>query len=247
MIFLFAQRSALAHRLAGGRVLAAVVLLFALALLTWGAGWDVSQDRWARLFAAGGEVTLRHRLEVDRFCLPAARMAGWTGTGPGTFPALFSTLQAASSTAPEGRWLAAHNDYLQTLLEWGEVATLAWSLYFFGALGCLLWGLWRGTWRREDRAWGLGFALALGATAVMAAVDFPLQVASLRLDVAVLAGLGWSSLKWPRARVFQRPRIVLRGETRFLPSHFTRCVDRRCCEYDLSGSVDPKAGTNSKP
>jgi O-antigen ligase len=245
--FLFAQRRELARRLIAKHVVILLVLMLAVALMAWGAGWGVSQDRWARLFASNGEVTLGNRLEVDRACLSGIGAAGWTGAGPGTFPVLFPGLQAASAHAPEGRWLAAHNDYLQTFLEWGVLGVLSWSVYFFGSLGRLITGLHRRGWRRDDRAWALGFALALIGAAVMAAVDFPLQVASLQLDVAVLAGLGWSSSRWPRARVFREPRIVLRGERRLLPSSFTRWVDRRCCEYDLSGSVDPKTGTNSKP
>lgn len=247
LAFLLAQRRELTRRFSAGRAAGLLVLMLAVALMTWGAGWSVSQDRWTRLFAAGGEVTLGNRLEVDRACFAAAGSVAWTGAGPGTFPVFFPALQAVSANVPEGRWLAAHNDYLQTFLEWGAPGALAWSVYFFGALGRLIAGWRRGGWCREDRAWGLGFALALAGTTVMAAVDFPLQVASLRLDVAVLAGVAWSSSRWPRARVFREPRIVLRDEGRFLPSAFTRCVDRRCCEYDLSGSVDPSTGTNSKP
>ncbi len=244
--FLLAQRQGLQQRFAGPLGAGSAVVV-ALGLMTWSAGWNVSQDRWSRLFESSGSATWSNRIAVDRVCLAHGSAGGLLGAGPGTFPVLFPALQAASPNAPDGRWLAAHDDYLQAFLEWGAVGALAWSVYFFGAIGRLGAGLRRGIWRRDDRAWAIGFALALGGVAFMAPIDFPLQIASLQLDVAVLAGLGWSSSRWPRARVPREARIVLRGEGRFLPSFFTRWVDRRCCEYDLSGSVDPKTGTNSKP
>ncbi len=221
IVFLCVQRRALWRQHSTGRVMIALVLIGAVALITWGAGWAVSQDRWQRLFATHGEATLSNRLEVDRACLPGVAAAGWVGEGPGTFAVIFPALQASDANAPDGRWLAAHDDYLQTFLEWGAVGATAWSVYFFGALGRSLAGLRRGDWRREDRAWALGFALALGGVAIMAAVDFPLQVASLQLDVAVVVGLGWSSARWPRARMSGASRIVLRGAGRFLPFKLT--------------------------
>ena len=90
---------------------------------------------------------------------------------------------------PPGLWLFAHNDYLQTALEWGVVGFVAWALYFFGALARLVRGLRRGAWKHEDRTCGAGLLLALVGVAIMALGDFPLQIASLQLDVAVIAGL----------------------------------------------------------
>jgi hypothetical protein len=200
--FLLGQRRAWAGSCAGwrSRVIVVLVVSVAVTMMAWGGGLGVSQDRWHRLFEPSGAVTLSHRLAVDRACLAAVPFAGWFGAGPGTFPVIFPAWQDALPDPPPGQWLAAHDDYLQTALEWGAAGTLAWSAYFFGAVAALALGLRQREWHSDDRVWALGLLLALAGTAGMALIDFPLQVASLQLDVAVLAGLGWSSLAWSRAR-----------------------------------------------
>jgi hypothetical protein len=195
-----------------GPIVAAAVIT-AVTLMIWGAGAGVAQDRWGRFFSPTGEVTLVNRLRVDRLCLDAAGGAGWLGAGPGTFPVVFAGLQDESPDAPPGRWLAAHNDYLQAELEWGALGVGFWVVLFFGAMLVLARGLRMARWRTEDRTWALGLFLALAGMAVMALVDFPLQVASIQLQIAVVAGLGWSSFSWPRTRAREHLNFTCRRKT----------------------------------
>jgi hypothetical protein len=178
--------------------LTSLTIIGALALIIYGSGLGVMTDRWHRLFHdADGGVTLTHRLVMDRTCLAAVPTAGALGFGPGTFEAVFPSLP--QEQALSGFWLYAHNDYLQTWLEWGWVGTGAWSVYLFGAMAALVRGLSQNGWRTADRALAAGLLTALFGIALMALIDFPLQIASIQLQVAVIAGMGWSSLTWPRA------------------------------------------------
>jgi hypothetical protein len=184
----------------GGTSLVVVPLLIGtVALIVWGAGPGVTQDRWHRLFEPNGDATLTSRLSVDHACADGLPEAGMLGFGPGTFAAIFPGLEARLVQPPPGRWLFAHDDYMQTALEWGALGAAAWALYLFGAAWLLARGLRRNAWQREDRTRAAGLLTALAGVAAMALVDFPLQIASLQLDVAVLAGLGWSSRAWPKA------------------------------------------------
>ena len=180
-----------------------LVVVAAVALIAWGAGTGVTQDRWQRLFNSTGDATLTDRLQVDRACVSGLSSAGLLGFGPGTFPAVFPGLEDQLAQPPPGLWLFAHNDYLQTLLEWGALGAATWALYFFGALALLVRGLKSDGWRQEDRTGAVGLLAALGGVALMALGDFPFQIASLQLDIAVLAGLAWSSPAWPRASLFR--------------------------------------------
>jgi hypothetical protein len=183
-----------------------IVMVFAgaIGLIIWGAGIDVTQDRWHRLFDSSGDATLTDRFQVDRACIAGVPAAGLLGSGPGTFPVVFPGLEQRLAEPPPGRWLFAHNDYLQTTLEWGACGAAAWSLYLFGSMIGVVRGLRRNAWRVEDRTCAIGLLSALAGSGVMALADFPLQIASLQLDVAVIAGLAWASRAWPRARLFRR-------------------------------------------
>jgi hypothetical protein len=186
------------------RLVIVPLLIGAVALIVWGAGPGVTQDRWQRLFDSQRDATLTDRLSVDRACVAALPEAGLTGFGAGTFSAIFPGLEERLPQPPPGRWLFAHDDYLQTALEWGAVGASAWALYFFGAAARLATELRRDAWGPEDRTCAAGLLVSLAAVAAMALVDFPFQIASLQLEVAVIAGLGWSSRAWPKARLFHR-------------------------------------------
>jgi predicted membrane protein len=215
-MFVLAKRNEFAPGLLNSPrgLVALTAAVVALSLMIWGAGIRVAQDRWDRFLAPAGAATVIDRLHVDRLCLAATGEAGWLGSGPGTFPAVFARLQDTATGVPGGRWLAAHDDYLQTELEWGALGAAAWALLFFGGMMKLARGIRRASWRSEDQTWALGFFFALAGTALMALADFPLQVASINLDVAVLAGLGWSSLAWPRVRLQNASNFSCAGRSR---------------------------------
>jgi hypothetical protein len=183
----------------------ALIVVVTLAVLVQSAGPGITWARWDRfLHETGGGATLANRLLVDRVCVLAAPDAGLFGFGPGTFRPIFPYYSGRVEGDLTGVWTYAHDDYAQTLVEWGFVGAALWSLYFFGGIVALArgwWrgGWWRGGWRTEDRIVAAGLLQALVVVALMATVDFPLQIASIQLCAGVLLGLAWSSLRWPRS------------------------------------------------
>jgi O-antigen ligase len=87
-----------------------------------------------------------------------------------------------------GRWDLAHNDYLQTLSEWGVIPFLSFVALLCGAVtrGFLLWHRPDGS---STALLGLCGALSLSGVLLHAWVDFPLQIPSIQLFTSVIAGL----------------------------------------------------------
>ena len=184
-----------------------VVLVVAVAAL---AGLDTTLKRWGQF---DREVTDQNgRLLVARVCLDMIPVAGWWGFGPGTFETTFPYFTQAFGNKLDGRWLYAHQDYLQTLIEWGYIGACCWAVLVFGAV---FYSLFRALRRRRHRhhdphqrqrdrerllpsARVTHFALlvALAGVLLHALVDFPLQIASIQLYVAVVLGLLWGSQHW---------------------------------------------------
>ena len=113
---------------------------------------------------------------------------GFWGSGPGTFEPAFAAVVKANSLPVKGRWDLAHNDYLQTLSEWGVIPFLSFISLMFGAIwqGFRLWRLPRGS---SVRLLGVCGALSLLGVLVHALVDFPLQIPSIQLCTAVICGI----------------------------------------------------------
>jgi O-antigen ligase len=121
--------------------------------------------------------------------------AGAWGLGPGTFAVTFPHYTLEVGTAIRGIWRFAHQDYLQTLIEWGWAGAGVWAILFFG--GLLRSFHFCRRMRSEENALLFTGGLALTGVALHALVDFPLQIASLQLYAAVYLGLGWGSGAWP--------------------------------------------------
>jgi len=114
---------------------------------------------------------------------------GLWGSGPGTFEPSFASVIREDSLAVKGRWDFAHNDYLQTLAEWGFIPSLA-------LLGLGFCAVWRGfrLWYSlrtgaSSSLLGLCGSIALLGVLLHALVDFPLQIPSISLFSSVIAGL----------------------------------------------------------
>ena len=194
-----------------------LVLVTAVAAL---AGLDVSARRWAKF---GEEVTDDNpRLIVARVCLdmtglarsptapPALPRAGWWGFGPGTFPTVFPYFTNELGDKISGVWLHAHQDYLQTLVEWGYAGGVLWAVVIFGGV----FFSWRTLRQQRDvlslreRAAHFGMFTAVLGTLLHALMDFPLQIASIQLYFVTLLGLLWGSPHW----LGERARRGSRGE-----------------------------------
>ena len=184
-----------------------IAILFASALVTlcWIGDWQTS---WKRMNVQGINPSGRSPTEIY---LAMAPDAGFLGFGPGTFRAAFPSYQVTydfgNRRVPEfwvkDSWTHAHQDYLQTIIEWGYIGTLFWAFLF-------LVGLYRGALHlryaladshdsfedgsvspHHTRLFACTL-LALAGVLVHAWIDFPLQIASVQLYVAVLLGICWS-------------------------------------------------------
>jgi hypothetical protein len=177
------------------RLAYAAVMVGAVACIIAFSGWEKPAEKWRQMESQLNSAN--KRLVSTRVCLRMLPDAGWHGFGPGTFALVFPHYTGAEATLIPGIWRYAHDDYLQTLLEWGWVASVFWGVLFFGAM-MQLFTNWRK--RRDlstsDRVLAFVSGLALGGVAVHALVDFPLQIASLQLYTGVCVGLGWGSSRW---------------------------------------------------
>jgi len=167
----------------------------AVACLVIFSGWERPAQKWAMMHEQLNSAN--KRLVSTQICLRMLPDAGWHGFGPGTFALVFPHYTGDQGKFIPGIWRYAHDDYLQTLLEWGWFGSIFWAVLFFGAIAQLFIH-----WRKRrdlstsDRVLAFVSGLALLGVAAHAIVDFPLQIASLQLYVAVCIGLGWGSRHW---------------------------------------------------
>ncbi len=170
--------------IAGGIVLAVAVVAM---------GARQSVHRWSKISAALSPDGSRPTLW--RVCWGMAKSAGWRGDGPGTFKLLFPhtpnmdpmlyyrfIVQEYHPGERVSMWNHVHDDYLQSLIEWGWPGTALWGVLLIGGVTVAA---------RRDRG-SVAVAIALAGVLLHAVVDFPLQVEVIRLDVAILLGLAWS-------------------------------------------------------
>ncbi len=170
---------------------AAALAMLCLGVLVLSA--DSTRQRWAflpRLLNSDNA-----RLLAYRACLRILPDAGWWGIGPGNFAIDFPHYTYGLPDGIMGIWSYAHEDYLQTVIEWGWVGAAAWAAIFFGAFRRgtkLLRGMPAGTASLVENGMTYRSALlALLGVAMHATMDFPLQIASIQVYVMVLAGLLW--------------------------------------------------------
>ncbi len=209
------------HTVTGVAVALLILSMVAVGAL---AGFDVAARRWAKF---DKEITLDNpRLQVAEACLKMAPEAGVFGLGPGTFQSAFPYFSQGLKTNTKGVWEHAHNDYLETIAEYGVVGSLAWAIILFGGIGRAGWTAWRSRERlgSTERVHLLAVLTALGSVLLHAFVDYPLQIASIQIYVAALLGLLWGARHWldvetPREgraqRRAQKPSMATEGGKSF--------------------------------
>jgi hypothetical protein len=194
------------------RIVAAALPLLIVALaLPFALPWK-RWDTFSQSIEAPGS-----RPDVYEKFIQMASDAGAAGFGPGTF-GQYSSRYLKDDPLLKGIYYAsAHEDYLQTVIEWGYVGTLLWALLLVPAVILLLKGVVRHSKRRHREFEGYRIGLtdhvaaffnstplpweacvaAAGATAAIltalhALVDFPMQIASLQFYFLTVIALGWS-------------------------------------------------------
>ena len=177
----------------GFAVVIAATVVFAIAQASH---IDKPIQRWR---SQSHDLIQNERWLVDRIALEALPAAGFFGFGPGTFRAVFPRyLERTSGERPGGIWTYLHQDYLQTLLEWGWIGTLLWAILLIGGIATGLRALRIMQKRRIRNRWRLALPLsliALSSAVLHGLVDFPFQIYSIQLYTAVYLGICWASAR----------------------------------------------------
>jgi O-antigen ligase len=178
-------------------LLGSLLVVFTLFAIARASHLDQPLKRWSELSSRLPEDA---RWVAWRAAQRALGDAGWLGFGPGTFRVIFPYYTSGLGPNIEGIWRFLHEDYLQTILEWGWLGSMLWALFFFSGIAVAVRNLLKPgkaiEWRPRYQVLLPVTILALLGIALHALVDFPLQIASLQLYVAVYLGICWGSTRW---------------------------------------------------
>jgi len=126
-------------------ILVVVIMLLAIAQASH---LDQPLGRWQKL---PEHLPRDARWFAWQASLPAVHEAGWLGFGPGTFRVTFPYYQRALGDKLPEIWRFLHEDYLQTLIEWGWLGGTLWALVFFGGIATGIRGM-----RQQEEFWRTG-------------------------------------------------------------------------------------------
>ena len=211
-IFLFWQFFEIVRRRGHGfNAMQIVVVLAIMAGGSWflvqQVGFGEAYKHWQEL---GGALTDNFRYvaydTIEHRVLPKS---GWWGFGPNTFSLIFPFFTNSLGYRIWGYWAQAHQDYLETLVEWGYCGAVLWFLFFGNTIVRAAYSLWRRrrTWDSRTRALAVTALLALASVLIHSTVDFPLQIASLQLYASVILGI-LAALQYADASRHRRHRTL---------------------------------------
>jgi O-antigen ligase len=142
----------------------------------------------AKLAGTNAAADLDSRLGVGAITLRAIAERPVIGHGYGTFANVFPVYRD-DSISLHGKWLEAHNSFLEAILGLG----LPMALLLFAGFAALVFQCISGAiTRKRDR---LASAVAVGATLIVAChalVDFSIQLQGVALSYAALLGAGYA-------------------------------------------------------
>jgi O-antigen ligase len=193
----------------------------ALTILLLLGGWFFSQNlmskyRLARVFS-GGELNTESRTELLRPALEMWRENVWFGVGPAHYDYRFRQYRPA---VVQGRPDRVHNDYVNTLADWGVVGTVL-VLAAWGLAGAGVVRTWRGlaggdngSVAGSDRlAFVLGASCALLAILVHSLTDYNMHIPANALLVVVWLAWLSSQLRYTSNRAWITSPFLVRGVT----------------------------------
>jgi len=174
----------------------ALAIVFALIAMAQAAHLEQPLNRWQSL---GERIPADARWQASRVALSVLPHVGFFGFGPGTFRVLFPGYNVGSGNPAPGTWRFLHEDYLQTVLEWGWLGSSLWALVFFGGIMVAIRSYKKYAkreWMPRRRVLQPLAIIALMGVALHACVDFPFQIESIQLYVATNLGICWGSSLW---------------------------------------------------
>jgi len=177
-------------------VAGALAIILALIALAQAAHLEQPLNRWK---SVGEGIPTDARWQASRVALGALPQVGFFGFGPGTFRVVFPGYNIGSGHAVPGSWRFLHEDYLQTILEWGWLGSSLWALLFFGGIVVGIFSYNRyalRNWMPRRRVMQPVTMIALAGVALHALVDFPFQIESIQLYVATYLSVCWGSSLW---------------------------------------------------
>jgi len=198
------------HFVLGALIPIFIVLLSVPFALPW-KRWDYLADKSTE----GSSAAIR--ASAYRAFYKMVPTAGWSGFGPGTFSKYYGHYVQDIEAVRKTPFWVAHEDYLQTLIEWGYLGAALWALLLVPP-AFLLFRRSRLKLERPERVFegyritafdyvktffaampsprepciAAGAFCAVVLTALHAFVDFPMQIASLQFYFLTLLALGWS-------------------------------------------------------
>lgn len=162
-----------------GRIMVIGLLFFVGFVLAYGRTVLQRSEAWMKREATATESDGRWRIWDDTWRM-GLEMRG-RGIGVGAFETVFPAFQTA-----QGDKTISHveNDYLQALVEWGWLGSLAW----IGLISLLILRAIR-TLARQPSEWQIAGWATVVAMMVHALVDFPLHIPANAWVLAVVAGM----------------------------------------------------------
>ena len=202
----------LAYRRSSRPVLVLLASLLVVDLLILGSwfGLDRVRERLEQTV-----LTEESRYHVDVRALGYLDDFFWTGSGGGSFYAVFPAYRAEDLVPLH--FVHAHNDFLEFQLEYGVPGTVLLALVVVSSLGAAIRVLAR---RHDPLARGMAFASLMGVTSLLihSSADFNLRIPANAVLFVVLLALPWTALARERG-------IPIRGPAR--PGSDTRGPERR--------------------
>lgn len=152
-------------------------------------------ERWTGAHKLGYS-SLSGRIQANEVMTKMIADDGWgaMGTGPGSFYPLFPYYTNKIDSMIMGVWAYAHNDYLQTLVEWGWLGAGCLAGCIGG--GYLLMGRelvsHRDSHSKNRFIFFRGYLVAMTTFLIHATIEFPFQIESLVVIYSVMLGVAWA-------------------------------------------------------
>jgi len=200
-------------------VVAAIPLLVILAASYLAVPWE----RWNRYLDSADGITSDTRYRAYAQFVRMIPDSGWAGFGPGTFEGTHLEYLREDPIAARAPFWVAHQDYIQTVIEWGWGGAALWVLIFapgtLALLVCVVVRFEMPPLPRTHYGWGwwdpirkimlalpdpanpflaAGLLTALAVTGLHAIGDFPFQVPSIGLIALIWVAAGWSRIFCPK-------------------------------------------------